>query len=276
MFCNRCKEEKSTDDFYKQKNEAGETVCAAPCKECRKALAKEYRRKNPKPKKPKKPRMQGFRKLPEDKRKCCTCEGIKSIDDFYKDKQRASGVSSRCKECQNLYLKERRKEKGVEILEVRRSWRKANTERLRKQDALYKQNNRERLRVNEANRRARKRMLPDTLTEIEAFEILETFNGKCAFCDAEAEHLDHFIPLVTECGGTIKENIIPLCQPMNSSKHGRNPFLWADIYLKGEEKRKFEQTVRYLADLNNMTTTDYKQYVFMCFKNTIASIQAHS
>lgn len=272
MLCTKCGEEKNENGFYKQKNHKGEIVLSTPCKECRKKTAAEYRKAHPWQKKPKKPRIQGFRKLPEDQRKCGICHEVKHIDNFYKNKNRASGVDSRCKKCQNAFLKQRRKEKGLELLEVRRAWRKANAERLRQQDNLYREANREKMRVNEANRRARKRKLPDTLTEEEVLGILEAFNGKCAFCDAKAEHLDHFIPLVTECGGTIKENIIPLCQPMNSSKHGRNPFVWADTHLNDDDKIKFYQAVEYLAVLNEMTVKEYEKYVNECFKNTTTSI----
>jgi len=270
--CKKCGQEKRLDEFYSYKDKNGKIYTSSPCKECRRKTADEYRKLHPQPKKPKKPRIQGFRKLPIDQRKCGICHEVKHKDNFYKNKNRASGVDSRCKKCQNSFLKQRRKEKGLELLEVRRAWRKANAEKLRQQDNLYREANREKIRVNEANRRARKKKLPDTLTEEEVLEILEVFNGKCAFCNKEAEHLDHFIPLVTGCGGTIKQNIIPLCQPMNSSKQGRNPFVWSGNCLSDEQKIKFNQTVEYLAVLNKMTVKEYEKHVYKCFENIITNI----
>jgi hypothetical protein len=212
-------------------------------------------------------RMQGFRLLPENMRKCGLCDLVKDKSEFYKDKSRASGVSSRCKSCQNDYLKSRRADPEVDTLSTRRKWREANREVLQEQDRAYKEANRERLTFNEARRRARKHDLPDTLTFEELDEIVRRFNGKCAICDEAYEHLDHFIPISSGHGGTVKENMVPLCKSHNTSKHARNPFMWADNYLSEHERERFDALVSYLTEINGIAGVgNYEAHVHQCFK----------
>lgn len=212
-------------------------------------------------------RMQGFRLLPEDKRQCSSCREVKDKSEFYRDKSRASGVSSRCKVCQNEYLRKRRIDPEIDTISTRRKWREENREHLREQDRLYREANRERRSFNEARRRARKQELPDTLTFEEVNEIVRKFDGKCAICDEEYEHLDHFIPLSSGHGGTVKENMVPLCQSHNSSKHARNPFVWADNHLSEYERGRFDALVSYLTEVNGIAGVEnYKAHVYQCFK----------
>lgn len=266
-YCNTCGTTLPKDEFYRNEDKStGRFYYSSECKGCKRERSKQWRKKNTRPKKERKPRQQGFRLLPEGKRKCSTCKEIKNKEDFYKDGSRASGTSSKCKICFNKYLKERRRSPERPDLFTRRKWSERNRERLREYDAYYRENNRDAKRLTEQKRRARKESLPSSLSDEELNEILEYFSDNCAICDEPAEHLDHFIPLSTGYGGTIKENIIPLCSKMNLSKHARNPFEWAEIYLTDEEKERFNEVVKYLADINKMSVLEYENYVHKCFE----------
>src|SRR5699024_7645848 len=106
---------------------------------------------------------------------------------------------------------------------------------------------------------------PDTLTLEQTESMLGYFNELCSICDNRYEHLDHFIPLYTECGGTTKENIIPLCARCNLSKNRKNPYEWS-LDLNNREKKNFDKVVSYLAQVNAMDGKTYKDYVYKCFK----------
>lgn len=262
--CTTCGIEKELNDFYNDKHmKDGKTY---GCKLCMREKQRKYNKANPKSAKPKQPRMEGFRKLPEGLRKCGNCKSIKPTELFYKDSTRASGVSSKCKECQNDYLQKRRMEKGLSLLEVRRTWAEKNKKKLRYQDEQYRKRNRVRVATTEARRRARKELLPDTLTFRQTEKIIEGFNERCAVCLGDFEHLDHFIPIATGHGGTTKGNTIPLCARCNRSKHMKNPFEWRNL-LSCREKKNFDLTVEYLSEMNGMKLEEYKDYVHACFKN---------
>lgn len=260
--CKCCGIEKSFNDFYK--NNAANDGLTYDCKSCRKQKNEKYRSAH---KKESKPRMQGFRKLPDNMRKCGTCKEIKPSTDFYTDSKRASGVSNSCKKCTSDYHRKRRKEKGEELLDVRRRWREDNRDNLRIQDKVYREKYADRRNLSEARRRARKKSLPDTLTEKDYKGIIDFFDGKCSISDEPFEHMDHFIPLNCEVVGTVKENIIPLSSRLNTSKRDRNPFEWAETYLSDAEKDNFKKVVQYLAQLNGLSVEEYRQFVFSCFKN---------
>lgn len=262
--CTKCGEIKPFSGYYKHKG--CKDGYNTQCKICIKENSKGYYEHA---------KVHGSRKrvprhteYPEGFHKCSACSELKNGDLFYKDRNTHSGLSSYCKECKNKSLKVRRQMLGVEGLTTRRKWAKANRGRLREQDRVYKENNRDRVRITEAKRRARKKSLPDTLTLEEVDSILHYFEGKCALCDEPAEDLDHFVPLATEEVGTTKENIIPLCQRMNTSKLARNPFERSENYLTKRQQLKFKGVVKYLAELNGLTVEEYREFVFSCFKTS--------
>lgn len=260
--CNKCGEVKSLEDYYKARTKDGRSGI---CKECIKKKSAEYRAKNPKPKKPRKPRKQGFRKLPEDMRKCSRCEDIKHKDFFYVDNHRASGTSSYCKECVKERDGERRERLGEDYYSARRKWTEVNRDKLRKQNRLYKMRNRDRVILIEARRRARKKSLPDSLTKAEVGSLINNFNKSCAICLRKYEHLDHFIPICTGHGGTCIENIVPMCAKCNQSKGSSNPFIWAKSLPK-EQRERFNNLVKYLSELNGIAVVkDYETHVYQCF-----------
>lgn len=203
--------------------------------------------------------------ITKDNHRCGTCKEIKGLKEFYKDKTRPKGVSNNCKICQNEYLKRRRKKRGRPDLITRRKWSDSNRERLRTQDAEYRESNRDKIRLIEQRRRARINNLPDTLTEEELKNTLSFFDNRCSICDEEEFELDHFIPISTNKGGTTDENIIPLCERMNLSKGAKNPFEWAHTFLNEEELERFERVVEFLSRKNNMSIREFKKYVDDCF-----------
>ena len=262
--CNKCNLKKTSSEFYK--NKSSKDGLTPSCKECIKERSRLWRKNNPKPPKPRKDVQTGFRLLPEGMRKCSACKKVKEKTLFYADSSRASGVSSKCKECANEYHKKRREERGLEALEVRRSWTNKNREKIREQQRVYAENNRDKRKLNEARRRARKSSLPDALTIDETLNLLREFNHRCAICLGEYEHLDHFIPISSGYGGTVIENIVPMCSRCNISKGSKNPFLWAKTLSKNNRER-FDSLVKYLVDINGIAAVeDYEAHVTNCFK----------
>lgn len=60
--------------------------------------------------------------------------------------------------------------------------------------------------------------------------------------------------------------MIPLSETLNRSKRDKNPFEWAET-LTDDQRARFDKVVEYLADLNGLTVTDYREFVFWCFEN---------
>lgn len=207
-----------------------------------------------------------FRSLPEGMRQCGKCREIKHMSEFYKDRRRASQVSSKCKVCTGIYLKERRRNPEIDHLSARRKWTETNRERVREVNRIWTAANRQRRNLQEANRRARKRELPDNFDSNDLDELLYIFDGKCAISGEEFEHLDHFIPLATGYGGTIVGNMIPLCARLNLSKRDQNPLEWRNT-LTDFEKERFDFVLEFLSAENRVSVEEYKEYVNSCFIN---------
>lgn len=128
-----------------------------------------------------------------------------------------------------------------------RAWRAAHPEQvlalIRSRDKIaskiscsnWSKNNREKTRIFNARRVARKRSMPDTFTCEEQKYMLQYWGYSCAVCGNEEGFQwtlanDHWIPLSSpECPGTIACNIVPLCHGVggcNNSKKAKNALAW--------------------------------------------------
>ena len=98
----------------------------------------------------------------------------------------------------------------------------------------YRKANPERHRIDERNRQARKRGLPDDFTVQDWEFCLNYWHGRCAYCGKQAEGLwqtvnrEHFVPLsdVAHCPGTVRWNMLPACEHCNRNKHNKEPRSW--------------------------------------------------
>lgn len=119
-------------------------------------------------------------------------------------------------------------------------------------------------------RNLRKRNLIDDFTEEDRKETLRYFGNKCALTGKDVPlHMDHVIPLAVGHGGTTKSNMLPIWRRINTSKGTKNIFEW---YKESGERfgvipGKFDEAIKYLADLNGMTVDEYREYVYRCHEN---------
>ena len=118
-------------------------------------------------------------------------------------------------------------------------------------------------------RRARTQNLPDNLTHRQRDIMLKKFRYTCALTGSKTYHLDHVIPIAVGHVGTTFGNIIPLRPDLNVSKHANNVFEWFDRVQERFDlcSDKFAQAIVYLAEVNDMTTEEYREYVYWCHDN---------
>src|SRR5699024_8010350 len=125
-------------------------------------------------------------------------------------------------------------------------------------------------RESSRRRLVRLRALIDDFTSEEREEVLRKFDGKCALTGLDVPiHLDHVIPIAIGHGGTTKSNMLPIWHRINSSKSDRNIFEWYEESGGRFEVSPglFEKAIEYLAELNEMTVEEYRNYVYECHAN---------
>lgn len=152
------------------------------------------------------------------------------------------------------------------VAEAIRKWRELNHGYGRK----YYEANPEIYRLNSQRRRARVNALPYDLTAEQQDAIFATFNGRCILtCEPMDLHLDHVIPLAIGHGGTTYGNLIPLRADLNLSKNASHIFEWFEANRErfNLSQRKFDELIEYLAQINEMSTQEYRAYVDWCFDN---------
>lgn len=115
-----------------------------------------------------------------------------------------------------------------------RRWREKNPEKTRAYRRRYWQEHQEQVLIYNRCRRARKRNLPNTLTNEQMEQKLSV--GYCFYCGREMKlTLDHFVALGAEtnqaCGTTLANSIVA-CQSCNSSKGDKLPRqILSQLYL---------------------------------------------
>lgn len=222
----------------------------------------------------------------EDKKQCSRCKENKILSEFSKKVRNNDGLQCQCKSCTREYRqrpevkkafseRDRKYRNRHEVKARDKEWREQNKEALSEYQGVYREKNKKTAReyhreygqrpdikkmvcIRASNRRARKLLLPDTLTQAEWQHALNYFNGCCAVCDRQMNDMfgefraamDHWIPLTyggDENPGTVANNIIPLCDGLNgcnTSKNATMPNEWLVRKFGNREAKKIAARIQ--------------------------------
>lgn len=236
-ICSRCKKELNSDMFDKNKSKGDGLSCY--CKECGKEYRKEYRKEN-------RNAMNLQTKEWIDNNK----EHVIETRKLYYKKNKGKN-----KENRKIYAKQYHIDNREHENKRTKNWALNNKERYKEISMLYKESHKEYIRIqnrqytkehaeqnciNVQKRRARKLLLPCTLTPSQWETIKLSFNNKCAYCGKEKFlEKEHFIAL-TNLGEFTINNVIPACRYCNASKRNDDFFEWYPkfkFYNKTRERK---------------------------------------
>lgn len=152
-------------------------------------------------------------------RECSKCGKVKPLEDFSRDKRGRWGRSSQCKACRKQYDHELHQKNKKKDNERASEWRKRNVERVQLTKRHWKQTHPEKIRIENAKRRALKANAEGSYDETEWLELCAKYGNKCLRCGRTDRKLtpDHVIPL-SKGGTNWIWNIQPLCFFCNSGK----------------------------------------------------------
>lgn len=220
----------------------------------------------------------------EVERSCSKCNEWKDTNLFSK---RRGALTYVCSLCDRFYKRIYYRKNKAELSEKSKIHYKENKERINATNREYRRKNKLETKkviaawhLNNPGKKQgyiRKRevmsaLLGYDLTTIEYEEHNnQYFNGGCALTGVgiEETHIEHFIPSSIGHGDTSVANCYPLEKGLNYSKNKSNPFEW----IKREDVRKqismekWDRLVSILASKNNLSTSDFKEYVYWCFDN---------
>jgi hypothetical protein len=266
--CSKCTHWKSLEEYHKSKNGVGGVK--PNCKDCKRL---EERKRN------KTDKVLKSSTLEERKgvlgKSCTNCNNWLPLESFYKSVKGLGGRHSTCIPCKKELSaphveanRDKRRESSrrysmnnrEHVNEYQRKWRKLNPH-------YYKGNL---TKIKLQRRRGRKQGVISDLTTEEYEKILKHFNYSCALTsEKEGIHMDHVIPLSIGHGGTTYGNIIPLKAELNLSKHDKNIFEWFEANRQrfNLSTQNFEYLIQYLAEVNGVTVSDYREHVYWCYEN---------
>ena len=216
-------------------------------------------------------------------KECRDCASVKWINEFYNMKHGFGGKSTYCKEC----ARKRRRE--YHHSDKSKKYREKEKKRLQIYFAKHPEKRRESVKrsyhknkktfhLRTIRRRARMQGLSDNLTVGNTKKIVQDFGNRCALTGTTEIHMDHVIPSSIGHGGTIFGNLVPLQDVLNVSKSDRNIFEWfADNRDRfGLPQQRFDELIKYLADINGLTPQEYEDFVYWCHDNprTVEEIEA--
>lgn len=166
-------------------------------------------------------------------KKCNKCEEwlIADKHNFYIDKDKQLGLSSRCKECKKNENKQ---------------YRITNLERVRNTERMYNKNNRlMRLNYN-YKRRQKEESQGDGITKEQWKECMQWFNWECAYSGIPLQDknrtIDHIVP-ISMGGDNMVWNMIPMDYRCNCSKNNKNMVEWykqQDFYSEERLQKIYE------------------------------------
>lgn len=223
MTCASCSVSYPLVSYPKKKT--GKYGFSTICTVCRNTYRSEWGRKSRAERAAAKALIHKVEKQPLIEKNCTKCEIIKPIDQFYKKKDRPSGINSLCVDCHQANnkswveknqdaLSEYRKEyrAGLNLDEAReyqRQWRVINGWRARERrkerfqnDPIFRFKCRIRSAIGKAIRRGgfkkeskTEAILGNTFGAVEAHLITTAIKNYGFWLDTEEYHIDHIIPL---------------------------------------------------------------------------------
>lgn len=157
-------------------------------------------------------------------KRCSRCGETKKADEFYQRPEVHSGLTSWCRACMKASYAARYPRERAIIQARAIEWNKTHQEKRRETNRRWALKNVERQRANGINQQARRRAAhQDSDVTVEWWEsLIEGWEGRCAYCGVRPLKLtqDHVRP-ISRGGRHMKSNLLPACQPCNSSKHNR-------------------------------------------------------
>jgi len=171
-------------------------------------------------------------------KKCCNCKNTKEITEYYNDKYKNDGKTSRCKKCCRLYINnDNRKIYEKKYREEHKEYRKEIVKKSMNKNKEHHKNKRKEYLKTEKGRISYKRYtqkryaLKKTIvtTKIDYVRIYKRDNKKCKYCGKILKfkeiHIDHYIPL-SKGGKHIESNLNTSCAFCNLSKGNKMPKEW--------------------------------------------------
>jgi hypothetical protein len=169
---------------------------------------------------------------------CRTCKATKPLAAFHKARARRDGRSTECKDCKSHYNKDyrARPENAIRLPINHQRYRLTHAQKLSVSIRAWRKRHPGKVRDYGTRRKARKRSLPDTMTEAQVAFLYQYWHFACAVCGEEEGLfglqlvMDHWIALSdARCPGTVATNMVLLCNGTggcNTSKNGKDPVLW--------------------------------------------------
>ncbi len=190
--------------------------------------------------------------LPAWEKRCSGCGKVKTAPEFSTKRTTRDGLHSQCRACNVLSARLSAARNPDKVRKHRAGWKKRNPAKVKAQDRLDKKRayarrgekirvkvrawaaaNREKIRAYRATPEARmlhrlaqqRRMArmagaANDLTREQWEKRLAQFDGRCAYCEAPWEDIDHIVPVVRG-GGLTLANVLPACDPCNTAKNAR-------------------------------------------------------
>jgi hypothetical protein len=210
-------------------------------------------------------------------KECTECKEWKTLNEYYDFSKKGKGVGgkrSKCIQCVKNRGKVTNKiwhEKNKEYKNSKcREWSAKNkgweTERSRN----WARANPDKVSIFYQKRQARKKYLPNTLTDEEYSRALEYFGNACALTGRTSNlEMEHAVPMSIGHGGTTFGNCYPMSKGINQSKWKNNIFEWFEANRQRFElsQERFDKLIEWLASANAMTVEEYRDYVYWCHAN---------
>lgn len=193
-------------------------------------------------------------KINQNLKHCYACKTWVDLSLFGNDKSRYDGKTAKCKSCLSKHSsdspskieRDEKLENGLKWCRACRMWLSA--EKVKSGVCQFHANEeyRRHYAKSESFRReirhrnyARKRNIAP-IPAIGQEYLLETFENKCAYCDADATTFDHIIA-ISKGGKTTPDNIVPACLSCNSSKNNSDVWEWLERTNKQPREQFYER-----------------------------------
>jgi 5-methylcytosine-specific restriction endonuclease McrA len=145
-----------------------------------------------------------------DGKVCSSCGAWKPLAKYGRQPDMAGGVRAICSTCEGRDAYAKYRERCIAVV---RAYQKRHPDE-------------HRMRKRAADRRRHGRaVVGPGVTTAQLRRMIAVYDGKCVYCGADADTIDHVLPLSR--GGLHEiDNLVPACSSCNFEKHDKTPMEW--------------------------------------------------
>lgn len=162
---------------------------------------------------------------------CRTCDTVKSMDGFKRDRTHRDGHSTVCKACTSMRDARYYAKHAARIIALNKRWRQSNPAKCDINRAAWRETHSQKARESKNAAQLRRNRAIKTapgrgVTPEQTQQVIADSLGICSYCNGGGQITTDHIDALSKGGEHDVDNLAAVCMPCNNSKRSKSLLVW--------------------------------------------------